>query len=181
MPLQPRAWIGLVCWLTYVVIIVAIQRASGVPYTEWGTSASNLWRGALISILVGGVVLAGISLRLGWFSAAMVDRRRSGAGWALIAPGLYMLVALGSLAATRWDRLSADYLLAAAGLALAVGFAEEFVCWGVLLVGLRGSMRELLVWLLTCTLFGAMHVNAVAPTTTRISTSGGSSRRARRR
>jgi hypothetical protein len=42
-------------------------------------------------------------------------------------------------------------------LAIAVGFAEEFVCRGMLLVGLRGSFREVVAWALSCVFFGIMH------------------------
>ena len=38
-----------------------------------------------------------------------------------------------------------------------MGFAEEFVCRGMLLVGLRGSLREVAVWASTSLLFGLMH------------------------
>ena len=74
-----------------------------------------------------------------------------------MAPVLYLLVILGLLATSRWDRLGVDFLVAALALGLVVGFAEELVCRGVLLVGLRGSLREMWVWLLTCSLFGLMH------------------------
>ena len=73
---QPRAWVGLAAWLLYVVVIVVIQATSGISYTDFGDSAGNLWRGAVISLVVGAVVVAVVTTWLGWWRPAIRERRR---------------------------------------------------------------------------------------------------------
>ncbi len=87
------------------------------------------------------------------------SKRRSTARWTLIAPVLYLLVVLGNLALTEWSRVPVGFVLSALALVLGVvaGFAEELVCRGVLLVGLRGKLGEVWAWLISCLLFGVMH------------------------
>ena len=75
----------------------------------------------------------------------------------LIAPALVVVAIGGNLVFTDWGNVGAAFLLAALALAITVGFAEEFVCRGMLLVGLRGSFQEVVAWALSCVLFGLMH------------------------
>ncbi len=154
---QPTALIGIGLWVLYIAIILVVQGTSGIPYTDVGDSAANMWRGAILSLILGAAVMAAATRWLGWWDAALRDTRRSGAGWTLVAPGIYLVMAIGVLASVGWSELTPAFLGAAIALGVFVGFAEEIVCRGLLLVGLRGSVREVWVWLLTCVFFGLMH------------------------
>jgi CAAX protease family protein len=68
-----------------------------------------------------------------------------------------LVATLGNFAFTDWGNVSLTFILATLALAISVGFAEEFVCRGMLLVGLRGSTREVVAWALSCLFFGLMH------------------------
>ena len=61
-----------------------------------------------------------------------------------IAPALFLLMVLGNFATTDWGNIAAGFLLVALALGVLVGFAEEIVCRGVLLVGLRGTFKEVM-------------------------------------
>jgi membrane protease YdiL (CAAX protease family) len=157
MRVQPRAWVGLGAFVLYLVVVVAIQATSGVPYTEWGDSAGNLWRGAVISLVVGAVVLALVTSLLGWWRPALRERRTTRARWTIIAPALLLVAMIGNLAQTDWSAVGTDFVLAALALGVFVGFNEELTSRGLLLVGLRGSTREIWVALVSSLLFGMMH------------------------
>jgi membrane protease YdiL (CAAX protease family) len=154
---KPTALVGVAIWLLYVAIVVIMQKTSGIPYTEFGDSTGNMWRGVIPSLLVGSLVIAALAAWMRWWGAAMRDQHRTRVGWTLIAPGIFLLIALGNFAFTDWGNISAGYLLVALALGILVGFAEEIVCRGMLLVGLRGTFHEVAVWALTCVLFGFMH------------------------
>lgn len=170
MRVKPSALAGLAIWLVYVVIVVVMQKTSGIPYTEFGDSTANMWRAIIPSLVVGSLVVGLLGIWMGWWGVALRDKHKAKVGWALIAPVIYLLVAVVTTATSDWGNLSAGYLLVAVLLGVFVGFAEEFVCRGMLLVGLRANMQEVAVWALTCVLFGLMHgVNiflgqAVGPT-----------------
>lgn len=157
MRVKPTAVVGVAIWLLYVAIVVIMQKTSGIPYTDFGDSTSNMWRGVIPSLLVGSLVVAALAVWMRWWGAAMRDQHRTRVGWTLIAPAAFLIIALGNFAFTDWGNISAGFLLVAVVLGLLVGFAEEIVCRGLLLVGLRGTFHEVAVWALTCVLFGFMH------------------------
>ena len=157
MRVKPTALVGIGIWILYLAIVVTVSKINGVPYDELGDSSSNLLRGAVMSLVIGGLIIAGLSAWMGWFGAAMHDQHRVRAWWMLIAPVLVVVAIGGNLAFTDWGNVGAAFILAALALAIAVGFAEEFVCRGMLLVGLRGSFREVVAWALSCVFFGLMH------------------------
>ncbi|WP_402462897.1 CPBP family intramembrane glutamic endopeptidase [Isoptericola aurantiacus] len=154
---RPRAWIGIALWVVYVAVILLVQGTSGVPYTELADTVGNIWRNGVLSIVLAAAAVVLIGWRLGWLRAAIVERPRSRARWTLLAPLLYLAIAIGNAVATDWSALSVGFVLSAVVLGVVVGFGEEITCRGLLLVGLRGSTREVFVWLLTCVLFGLMH------------------------
>lgn len=174
MRVKPTALVGVAIWLLYVAIVVIMQKGSGIPYTDFGDSTANMWRGVIPSLLVGSLVIAALAFWMRWWGTALRDQHRTRVGWTLIAPGIFLLIALGNFAFTDWGNTSAGFLLVALALGILVGFAEEIVCRGMLLVGLRGTFHEVGVWALTCVLFGFMHgVNiflgaSIAPTVTQV-------------
>lgn len=157
MRIKPTALKGIGIWLFYVVIISIVTKAMGVPYPELGDSASNILRGIVPSLVIGGLVIAGVAVWMGWFKAAMHDEHRVRAWWMLIAPAIVVLSIIANFVFTDWGNVGMSFILAVLVMAVAVGFAEEFVCRGMLLVGLRGTFREVLSWALMCVFFGLMH------------------------
>jgi membrane protease YdiL (CAAX protease family) len=157
MRVQARATVGIGVWLLYVAILIALGQLGGVEYDVLWDSASNIVRGILPSLVVGGLVVAVLAVRMGWWSAAMRDEHRIRSWWMLIAPALALVAALANFAVTDWGSVTIAFFLAALTVGVAVGFAEELTCRGVLLVGLRGSLREVGAWALSCVAFGLMH------------------------
>ena len=157
MRVQPRALIGLGVWVLYLLVIVVLQKTSGIAYTDLGDSPENLWRGAVLSLIVGSVVLAVITSWLGWWQPALRERATTKAKWTIIAPALFVIALIGNLAGITWSAVTLDFLLAALALGVFVGFAEELTTRGLLLVGLRGSVAEIWAALISSLCFGLMH------------------------
>lgn len=80
MRVKPIAVIGVGVWLVYLVIVVVLQKASGIPYTDFGSTTGNMWRGVIPSLVIGSLVIAGVAVWFGWWSAAMRDRHRTRIG-----------------------------------------------------------------------------------------------------
>lgn len=158
---RPRIWIGLVIWLAYVVLVFAIQIASGIPYDTWGESAGNLFFGGGVSLIIATVLLAVTTTLLGWWRPALFDRARSRHRWPIFIPILAAIAGVMNLAGTDWSAYSGAFFAASLALLL-VGFTEEIVNRGLLLVGLRSRLSEGWVWFITSALFAMMHfVNIV--------------------
>ncbi|ROR83252.1 hypothetical protein SAMN06295974_1319 [Plantibacter flavus] len=161
MRVTPRVWIGLAIYVGYVAVIFVVSKLSGVAYTEIGTSAEFTWRGAVLDLAVGAVLLAITTWLLGWWRPALFERRRSHHKWPIFVPALMLVVAVANLVNTDWSKFDPSFLLSLLALGLAVGFCEELMSRGLLLTAFRSRLSEVWVWLLTSLLFGAMHlVNA---------------------
>jgi membrane protease YdiL (CAAX protease family) len=153
---KPRVWIGLVIWIGYIVIVFAIQKATGIPYDTWGDSAGNLFFGAGLSLIVATVLLAITTSLLGWWRPAIHEAQRSHHKWPIFVPVLIAIAAVLNLAGTDWSAYSGAFLGASLVLLL-VGFTEEMVHRGLLLTALRSRFSEVWVWLITSVLFAVMH------------------------
>ncbi|HEY9424098.1 MAG TPA: hypothetical protein VIP54_04800, partial [Microterricola sp.] len=103
MRVAPRVWIGFAIWVGYAALVFVIQSLSGIPYTAWGDSASNLFFGAGISLIIASVALAVTTTLLGWWKPAMHDRQRSRHRWPIVVPVLFAVLALVNLLLTDWD------------------------------------------------------------------------------
>ena len=161
MRVTPRIWIGLAIYVGYVLVIYVVSKLSGVAYTDIGTSAESTWRGAVMDLAVGAVLLTITTWLLGWWKPALFERKRSHHKWPIFVPALMLVVAIVNLFNTDWSRFDASFLLSLLALGIAVGFCEELMSRGLLLTAFRSRFPEVWVWLLTSVLFGAMHlVNA---------------------
>lgn len=158
MRVHPRVWIGVAIYLGYVFVIFVVSKLSGVAYTQIGTSAEFTWRGAVLDLAVGAVLLAITTWLLGWWRPALFERKRSHHKWPIFVPALMLVVAVVNLFNTDWSKFDASFLLSLLALGLAVGFCEELMSRGLLLTALRSRFSEVWVWLLTSVLFGAMHM-----------------------
>ena len=157
MRVAPRVWIGFAIWVGYAALVFVIQSLSGIPYTAWGDSASNLFFGAGISLIIASVALAVTTTLLGWWKPAMHDRQRSRHRWPIVVPVLFAVLALVNLLLTDWDSYDLPFLGASLVLLL-VGFTEELTARGLLLTALRSRLHEGWVWFLTSLCFGLFHL-----------------------
>ncbi|WP_239526069.1 CPBP family intramembrane glutamic endopeptidase [Microbacterium sp. B35-30] len=158
MRVTPRVWIGLTIYVGYVLVIYVVSRLSGVAYTDIGKSAEFTWRGAVLDLAVGAVLLAITTWLLGWWKPALFERKRSHHRWPIFVPAIMLVVAILNLSNTDWSKFDASFILSLLALGIAVGFCEELLSRGLLLTAFRSQLSEVWVWLLTSLLFGAMHL-----------------------
>ena len=163
MRVRPRVWIGIVIWAGYVVVVFVLGLLSGVGYEHIGDSTRTVFQGAVLFLAVGSVLLAVTTSLLGWWRPALFETERSHHKWPIIAPAIMALSIILTLSVgVDWSKIDGGYLAGLLLLGVLVGFAEELTTRGLLLTGLRASLREGWVWFITSALFGLMHaVNIV--------------------
>lgn len=143
----------------YVIVNYSVAVASGVPYPEIFASTENVWRGVVVVQIVDLVIAVGALTLLGWWRPALWERARSPHRWLIIAPALALGTTLVRFSSTDWASIPLDFLLATGLTVVLVGFNEEMFTRGILIVGFRGSVREVWVWLASAALFGLMHLS----------------------
>ena len=109
-----------------------------------------------MSIAVASLAVAALATWWGWWRPALVERTRA-RRWTAIAPALVLVLAVVNLVFTQWSNIGVDFVIAGLVVGVLVGFGEEFTTRGLLLVGLRARLREVLGWLFTCLAFGLIH------------------------
>lgn len=163
MRVRPRPSIAIGVFAGYLVINLSLALIGGVDYDEIGDTTANVRDAVIIPIGAGAVFLAVMTTWLGWWRPALSEDRRAGARWMLAVPAVALLVALVGIATFDWSSPRTDVLpLLAVGVVL-VGFSEELLTRGLLIVGLRPAVKEPMVWLISSLLFGLMHgVNIIS-------------------
>lgn len=120
-----------------------------------------VFRGLDLALIMGTVVLLPALTWLGWWHPVMVEDRPSSPSWTMWAVLVIMVcVIITGLAATDWSALTAGHIALLALAGVLVGFNEETLTRGILIVAFRGSMRSE-VWVCICAtlLFGLLHLS----------------------
>lgn len=158
MRVDPSAGAALAVFVGYTAVVAALWAVNKVDYTTIGNTRSNAIRGIVVPIGVGAALLAIATTWLGWWDASLFESPRSGPAWAWAVPGLLAVIVLLRLTTVDWTSAKATALLPVLAIGtLFVGFAEELLTRGLVIVGLRAGLTELWVWLGSCALFGILH------------------------
>lgn len=157
---KPSLGAALALYAGYLGIVFATWVFNGVDYQRIGESADTTRLGYALPTLFGSAFLVVALSGLGWWRPVLFDSTRLGPRWLAVLPVTVAVVIASNLLGLQTDRLGADLLVWSALGAVGVGFGEEVVTRGSLVVGLRsrfGEARQGRVWLISTLLFSAMH------------------------
>ncbi|MBW0114693.1 CPBP family intramembrane glutamic endopeptidase [Pseudonocardia abyssalis] len=162
MRVTPRPGTAILVAVAYIALVSAVWVVNGVDYSTIGGTVGSTVGGLVVPVALGAVLLAAVTTRLGWWRPVLREEPRVGPRWLLVVPVLFVLVAVGTVSGADLSRLSPAHVLLLAVGVLLVGFSEELLCRGIVLVGLRGTGSEVVAWLGSCLVFGLLHaVNAL--------------------
>ena len=150
---------ALLLYVTYNVIIFTTWAAVGADYRNL-VGETVVLRRLVLPLALGAAFLVGALSAVRAWRPVLQEAYSARPRWALwiILAGMAGLFAANSVSA-HWNALSARHLTMLVAAGVLVGFNEEVVARGVLVVGLRTrTSNELWVWLGSSALFGAMHL-----------------------
>ena len=155
---QPSLGAGLFLYLGYLAIFFTTWAINGVDYQRIGESAetTRLWY-ALPTLFGCAFLVVAISW-LGWWRSALFEPTKSGPVWVWVLPVVVAGIILGNFLRLQPDKLSSSLLLWSTLGAVGVGFGEEMITRGSMIVGLRSRFPESRVWLISTLLFSALHL-----------------------
>ena len=158
MRIKPRWWIGIVVLLAYAAWVMAAWIWRGVDYRQIA-SETSLVQAVIQPLGIAAVLLAVFNSWAGWWRATLFETHRVRRPLLL---AVLLLAMLGFIAATLgstdFAAITLRHLALVAVATLLVGFCEEMVSRGILLVSLRGSLRsEAWVWFVSGAMFGLLH------------------------
>ena len=158
MRIKPRWWIGIVVLLAYAAWVMAAWIWRGVDYRQIA-SETSLVQAVIQPLGIAAVLLAVFNNWAGWWRATLFETPRVRRPLLLAALLLAMLGFIAAtLGSTDFAAITLRHLALVAVTTLLVGFCEEMVSRGILLVSLRGSLRsEAWVWFVSSAMFGLLH------------------------
>lgn len=155
---QSSVWMGFLLYFGYLAIFFTTWAINGVDYLRIGESAetTKLWY-ALPTLFGCAFLVVAISV-LGWWRIVLFDNSKSGPLWVWVLPILIAGIILNNFSGLDSGKLSPELLLWSTLGAVGVGFGEEMITRGSMIVGLRSRFPEVKVWLISTLLFSALHV-----------------------
>lgn len=145
-------------FLAYAVVVGVLWKVNKIDYATIGDTTPNIQRGIVVPIGVGAVLLAIATTVLGAWDDVLFDDGRTGPTWALVVPVLFGLIAIINIASLDYRSPNASALPWLALGTLLVGFSEEVVTRGLLVVGLRDAgWSPVTVYLVSTALFALLH------------------------
>ncbi|MGZ4632430.1 MAG: CPBP family intramembrane glutamic endopeptidase [Actinomycetes bacterium] len=157
MRITPRPAAAVVVFVAYCALVAAVWAVNDVDYGTVADSSGNVVRGIVVPIGLGALLLVIVTTWLGWWRPAMLEEHRAGLRWAMLIPALLAVTVIAGMASIDFGSTDAEILPLIALGCLFVGFSEELLTRGLMLVGLRGSLRESWVWFLSSLSFGLLH------------------------
>jgi hypothetical protein len=155
---KPAIWRAMLIYFGYVAIFTTIWIISNVEYMNIGKNAETARKWYATPTLSCSLFLVVVVSLWGWGRVALFDKTTSGPKWTWIAPVFMLFLIILRFATLKTENISSDLwlwtILGGAG----VGFGEEMITRGSMLVGLRTKFTEGKVWLFSTLLFSALHI-----------------------
>lgn len=125
-------------------------------------SGTSVFFGVALPILIGAILLLLFIWSLGWFREIFGPQPIKGSGWMWIAVVLVLIPIVLHVAATNWDEIPVDVIVATLFMGLCIGVAEELLTRGVAVNLLRkAGYGEKAVMVLSSAIFALLHAQNV--------------------
>lgn len=158
MTVSNPAYLAIAIYVVYVAIVAVVWRVNRVDYQHLAKDRATALRSIVVPIGLGALFLAVAVTVLGWWHPVLFDDGRTGPAWALAVPALFLLGGLLGLRQIDWRSENRSALPVLALGTLLVGFAEEVLTRGVLVVGgEQQGWSPLTVFLVSTGLFAILH------------------------
>lgn len=153
----PRVWLGVLAYLVYLAVFCGVWIINGIDYLHIGDSENTLLKWYVAPLAAGSIVLIIVVSIYGWWRPALFETKKRLPAWVWLFPSVLAVLAVVGLFGdtSRVTPLMWVYLVIGSVL---VGFNEELVCRGQLIVALRSRFGELGVWFVSTLLFGLLHL-----------------------
>ncbi|MFE6074215.1 CPBP family intramembrane glutamic endopeptidase [Paenibacillus sp. NPDC057886] len=154
---RPRVRWGVLGYFLYIAVFYSIFALNGVDYPRIGESEHTLLLWYVLPLSGGAVLAFTIVTIYGWWRPGLVEKRRL-SGWTMTLPIIMMVIAIVNMLIADFTRVTPlmwVYLIVGS---ILVGFNEEMIHRGQLIVALRSRFGETGVWLLSTVMFAVFHL-----------------------
>jgi membrane protease YdiL (CAAX protease family) len=170
---QPSVRIGIALAIGYAALFGVLFKISGVGYDDLSASAENVRNAVVIPLTIIAIVLIALTTFFGWWKPVLRDKKRV-TGWLIIVPIALVVITLAGMNYVGLSESDAELLLWIGIAVTLVGFSEELMFRGLIVVSFRSTMKESHVWLWSSVAFSLLHLTnvllgqAIVPTATQM-------------
>lgn len=158
MTVSNPAYVALGIFVVYLAIVGVVWRVNKVDYKDLAGDRATTLRSIVVPIGLGALFLAIAVTVLGWWHVVLFDDGRTGPPWVVVVPVLFALAGVLGLTQIDWRSANRSALPMLALGTLLVGFAEEVLTRGALVVGGREQgWSAVTVFLFSTVLFALLH------------------------
>jgi membrane protease YdiL (CAAX protease family) len=163
MRVQPRAVISVGLLVAYIALVSILWTVNDIDYDAVADTRENIVEGIIAPVAIGAAFLAVAASYLGWWRPAMVEEKRVGPRWGWVLPVLLFAFVFSNVASIDYSSDAVMKLLPVLAIGtILVGFSEELLTRGLMLVGFRGSFSEAWSWFFCSLCFALLHgINAL--------------------
>lgn len=149
---------GVAIAVLYAAVFLVAGLLSGVDYDEITESSSNTLGFVIIPVGLGILAVLVASARWGWWRVLFREQERlAEPRWIRAIPVLFGLTIGVTLVVAPWDEWTVGLVLLVLVGTMMVGFGEEIVFRGYVLVGARARFSEVGAWFVSSLLFALLH------------------------
>jgi membrane protease YdiL (CAAX protease family) len=150
--------LGIAVVVVYLAVLVGLQKASGVPYSDIASSEPNLRKGVLIPVAICTAILVVGLAATGRLANAFTYVPTIAAAWLWVIPAVIAVGIVIRLVRNDWSAVSARFVVVALLATFLVGLSEELLIRGYFVDVLQGSgLSVLWVAVVSSVVFGALH------------------------
>ncbi|MFE4713580.1 CPBP family intramembrane glutamic endopeptidase [Paenibacillus sp. NPDC056722] len=154
---RPRVRWGVLAYFLYSAVFYAIFVLNGVDYPRVGESEQTLLLWYVLPLSGGAVLTITMVTLYGWWRPSLVEKRRL-SGWTMTLPIIMMVIAIVNMLIGDFTRITPLMWLYLIVGSILVGFNEDMINRGQLIVALRSRFSETGVWLLATAMFAVFHL-----------------------
>ncbi|MEA3502466.1 MAG: CPBP family intramembrane glutamic endopeptidase [Actinomycetota bacterium] len=156
MRVQPSVKIGIVLALGYTALFGGLVKISGVGYADITATAENARNAIVIPLAIIAVVLIAVTTFFGWWKPVLRDEKRA-TGWVIIVPIVLIVAVFAGVNYRGLSEMDSTLLLWIGIAAALIGFCEELMYRGLVVVSFRSTLKESQVWLWSSVAFALLH------------------------
>lgn len=156
---QPSMIYASVILLVYMTVFSIIWIINDVDYKTIGKTIESTKLHYAMPTIVSSFVVACLLTIFGWWRIVLFDKQKSGPKWIWIGVFVMLLISIFNFSAINFNNVSSEFLLYSILGGIGVGFGEEVITRGSMVVGLRSrNFSEKKVLLLSSLVFAAIHL-----------------------
>lgn len=156
---RPSVTIAIGCYVAYLFIVIGAMMAGGANYLDM-VGPDVIFGSIVLPLTLGAIFLAVVLSWLGWWKPMMHEGELASPAWLkwpIILIAATMIIV--GLTATEWSNIAVSHLMLLVAAGILVGFNEEALCRGIMVLGFReGGRSEAWVLIMSSLFFGMLHL-----------------------